>query len=73
MSRLTGTDPAVPPLFVNPGGPGVEGRSMAATVALSLGLDTADFHGASWGTVLGAELQSRFPKHLCRVVLHSMD
>lgn len=150
LSRITGTDPGAPTLFVNPGGPGVEGRSMAATVASSLGvggtvvgidlrgtgastglacpepddpdtdddaaltayaesiaeanadcvgvdpglvasmttanaardldavrralgLDTVDFLGVSWGTVLGAELQSRFPDHLRRVVLDSMD
>lgn len=30
LSRVVGTDPAAPTLFVNPGGPGVEGRSMAA-------------------------------------------
>ncbi len=150
LSRVVGTDPAAPTLFVNPGGPGVEGRSMAATVASELGLggtvvgidlrglgysssldcnapdapdgrddaslaayadaitaanqactdadpafvgslttanaardldtvrrdlglDTVDFLGVSWGTVLGAELQSRFPQHLHRVVLDSMD
>ncbi|WP_084986243.1 alpha/beta fold hydrolase [Prescottella equi] len=150
LSRVVGTDPAAPTLFVNPGGPGVEGRSMAATVASSLGLggtvvgidlrgigyssriecaqpdepdtrddeslagyadniaaanrdcveadpeffgslttanaardvdavrgalglDTIDFLGVSWGTVLGAELQSSFPEHLHRVVLDSMD
>lgn len=150
LSRVVGTDPAAPTLFVNPGGPGVEGRSMAATVASelglggtvvgidlrgigsstgvtcdapdvpatrddaslaayggalaaanrdcvdldpdllaslttataardldrvrqALGLDTVDFLGVSWGTVLGAELQSRFPEHLHRVVLDSMD
>ncbi|MCA1008151.1 alpha/beta hydrolase [Rhodococcus hoagii] len=150
LSRVVGTDPAARTLFVNPGGPGVEGRSMAATVASSLGLggtvvgvdlrgigyssridcaepdepdtrdddglaayvdeisaanrdcvdadpafvaslttataahdldtvrqalglDTIDFLGVSWGTVLGAELQSRFPEYLHRVVLDSMD
>ncbi|WP_145239423.1 alpha/beta fold hydrolase [Prescottella equi] len=150
LSRVQGTDPAAPALFVNPGGPGVEGRSMAATVASdlgpggtvvgidlrgtgystavdcalpdepdtrddgslaayadaiaaanrncveadpeflgslttanaardvdavrgALGLDTVDFLGVSWGTVLGAELQSTFPTHLRRVVLDSMD
>ncbi|PTR22969.1 TAP-like protein [Rhodococcus sp. OK519] len=150
LSRVVGTDPAVPTLFVNPGGPGVEGRSMAASVAAelglggtvvgidlrgtgystsmdcaeptepdvrddgtlteyaddiaaanrdcvdadpsfvgslttataardldtvrqALGLDTIDYLGVSWGTVLGAELQSRFPEHLHRVVLDSMD
>ncbi|MDH6281490.1 alpha/beta fold hydrolase [Prescottella agglutinans] len=150
LSRVVGTDPAAPTTFVNPGGPGVEGRSMAATVASdlglggtvvgidlrgigsstgvtctepdapdsrddaslatyadeivdanrdcidadpdfveslttanaardldrvrqALGLDTVDYVGVSWGTVLGAELQSRFPGHLHRVVLDSMD
>lgn len=150
LSRVVGTDPTATPVFVNPGGPGVEGRSMAATVASdlglgatvvgidlrgigyssridctepdepdtrdddsltayadaiaaanrdcvdadpafvaslttataardldtvrqALGLDTIDFLGVSWGTVLGAELQSRFPEHLHRVVLDSMD
>lgn len=150
LSRVVGTDPSAPTLFVNPGGPGVEGRSMAATVVSDLGLDgtvvgidlrgigsstsvtcpepespdlrddaslttyadaivdanrncidadpafvaslttanaardldrvrqvlgldTVDFLGVSWGTVLGAELQSRFPAHLRRVVLDSMD
>lgn len=150
LSRVVGTDPTATPVFVNPGGPGVEGRSMAATVASDLGLgatvvgidlrgigyssrldctepdepdirdddsltayadaiaaanrdcldadpafvaslttataardldtvrqaldlDTIDFVGVSWGTVLGAELQSRFPEHLHRVVLDSMD
>ncbi|MFM1723971.1 alpha/beta fold hydrolase [Rhodococcus sp. PAM 2766] len=150
LSRVPGTDPAAPTLFVNPGGPGVEGRSMAATVASelrprgavvgmdlrgtgyssnvdcaapdepdvrddatlaayadeisaanracvdadpaflgslttanaardldavrqALGLATIDYLGVSWGTVLGAELQSRFPDHLHRMVLDSMD
>ncbi|NKS90399.1 hypothetical protein GS831_16670 [Rhodococcus hoagii] len=149
LSRVQGTDPAAPALFVNPGGPGVEGRSMAATVASDLGRaarwwgstcagratrrqSTAPYptsrtpattaasprtptpsrpptatasrptrvprftdycerrprrrrgpgcagpgHGrlsrVSWGTVLGAELQSTFPTHLRRVVLDSMD
>ncbi|QCQ90543.1 alpha/beta fold hydrolase [Rhodococcus sp. SGAir0479] len=150
LSRVVGTDPAAPPVFVNPGGPGVEGRSMAATVASelglgatvvgidlrgtgyssrldctgpdepdtrddagltayadaiavanrdcvdadpaflaslttataardldtvrrALGLDVVDFLGVSWGTVLGAELQTRYPQHLHRVVLDSMD
>ncbi|WP_433611753.1 alpha/beta fold hydrolase [Prescottella agglutinans] len=150
LSRVVGTDPSAPTLFVNPGGPGVEGRSMAVTVASdlglagtvvgidlrgtgsstsitcpepeapdsrddasltayadaiadanrdcidadpdfveslttanaardldrvrqALGLDTVDYLGVSWGTVLGAELQSRFPDHLHRVVLDSMD
>ncbi|WP_305094571.1 alpha/beta fold hydrolase [Prescottella sp. R16] len=155
VSRVAGTDPTVsdpaePALFVNPGGPGVEGRSMAATVASDLGLretvvgvdlrgtgystsldcdepdapdtrdddsllayadeiadanracvdtdpafvasitiantardldavrqrlglGTIDYLGVSWGTVLGAELQTRFPQHLRRVVLDSMD
>ncbi len=150
LSRVVGTDPSAPTTFVNPGGPGVEGRSMAATVASdlglggtvvgidlrgigsstsvtctepdvpdsrddatvtayadaiaaanrdcidadpdfveslttanaardldrvrqALGLDTVDYLGVSWGTVLGAELQSRFPDHLHRVVLDSMD
>ncbi|WP_161987421.1 alpha/beta fold hydrolase [Prescottella subtropica] len=150
VSRVAGTDPAATTLFVNPGGPGVEGRSMAVTVASELdlpgavvgidlrgtgystsldcdepdapdtrddgslhayadeiaagnrecvaadpgfvasittanaardldtvrqrlGLDTVDYLGVSWGTVLGAELQTRYPQHLRRVVLDSMD
>lgn len=150
LSRIVGTDPSAPTLFVNPGGPGVEGRSMAAVVASelgvagtvvgidlrglgystavdcagpdapdfrddasatayadeiadanrdcvaadpaflgglttanaardldavrqALGLETVDFLGVSWGTVLGAELQSRFPGHVRRMVLDSMD
>lgn len=42
-------------------------------VRQAMGLATIDYLGVSWGTVLGAELQSRFPDHLHRLVLDSMD